>query len=320
MWFGLFCGIATGALWGLTFVAPRAVAPYGEVDLAIFRYLAFGLVSLGLMVGSARFRPGPITTERLLAALWLGFSGYVIYYLLIAFAIRYAGPAIPPLIIGALPVVLALIGNASERVVPWRALLLPLGLIAAGLIMVKSGSLAGAASAAEQGGIWFGGFLAFLALASWSAYAVLNAKIMRGHDAPAALPWTCLQGLGAMAGIIPLAIVAPLAGWSRMPDLGLWNPDFLRLIVWALVTGVLGSWIAQYLWTVASHRLPLALSAQLIVSETLFALIYGFVYEARWPRSYEWAGTALLVAGVIIGVQAFQRGRGPTKAAIGEHG
>jgi drug/metabolite transporter (DMT)-like permease len=94
-------------------------------------------------------------------------------------------------------------------------------------------------------------------------------------------------------------------GWSRIPDLGFAGADGLRLIVWALATGVIASWVAQYCWTIASQRLPLALSAQLIVSETLFALLYGFAYEGRWPHAAEWTGGIMLVAGVALGVHAF---------------
>jgi drug/metabolite transporter (DMT)-like permease len=74
-----------------------------------------------------------------------------------------------------------------------------------------------------------------------------------------------------------------------------------------VLTGVIGSWLAQYFWTLASRRLPLAFAAQLIVSETLFALVYGFAYEGRAPAPHEWAGGSLLLAGVFAGVRLFSR-------------
>jgi drug/metabolite transporter (DMT)-like permease len=307
MWIGLFCGFGTGALWGLTFVAPRAVQPYGEIDLAVLRYCAFGLFSLLLMAADKRFRPGKLDARRILLALWLGLSGYVIYYLFVAFSIRYAGPAIAPLVIGALPVVLALIGNWQEKAVRWGALVLPLTLITAGLLTVQGGTLQAASTAAARADVLLGFALALGALGIWTSYAVVNARAMRAGDAPDALAWTSLQGVGAMAGVVPLILLAPLMGWSRVPELGVNNPEFTRLVLWALATGILGSWIAQLMWTIASKRLPLALSAQLIVSETLFALVYGFAFETRWPTPTEWTGGALLIAGVLMGVQVFSK-------------
>ncbi len=301
---GVAAGLAAGALWGLTFVAPRAVAPYSEVDLAVLRYLAFGLTSLALMAANRRFRPGRMDARRMMLALWLGLSGFVIYFLCISFAVRLAGPAIAPLVIGGLPLVLATYGNWRERTTSWKALSGPLFLIAAGLALVNVATIRMARIGAE-GSILAGFLLALLGLAVWFLYAITNAKVMRSPNPPDALGWTSLQGLGAAAGTLPLILLAPALGWSRISDLGFAGEAGVRLLLWTLVTGILASWIAQYFWTLASHRLPLALSAQLIVTETLFALLYGFAYEGRWPHSFEWAGGALLIGGVIWGVTLF---------------
>jgi hypothetical protein len=45
--------------------------------------------------------------------------------------------------------------------------------------------------------------------------------------------------------------------------------------------------IGNGLWNAASRLLPLSLSGQLIVFETLFALLYGFLHDARWPLPLE---------------------------------
>ncbi len=305
MLIGLLAGLAAGAFWGLTFVAPTAVKPYSEVDLAILRYLAFGLVSLALMALSPRFRPGRIRPSQMLLALWLGLSGYVIYYIFVAFSISLAGPAIAPLVIGALPVLLAIYGNWQDRAVPWRLMFLPLLMVISGLAVINSATICAASTPVQQGNVILGFILALCALANWFVYAVLNARALRVPDPPDALGWTSLQGLGAAAGVLPLLVIAPLMGWSEIPARGFAGTDGMRLLWWAFLTGVIGSWIAQYFWTLASQRLPLALSAQLIVFETIFALAYGFAYEGRAPHGHEWLGAGLLLAGVIIGVRLF---------------
>lgn len=307
MLIGVICGLAAGAFWGLTFVAPTAVRPYTEFDLAIMRYGVFGLTSLALMALSPRFRPGALSARKIGLALFLGFTGYVAYYLFVAFAISLSGPAITPLVIGALPVVLAIYGNWQDRNVPWRVLAVPLLLIVAGLAVIKGAAIASAASAELRGQVLLGGLLAFCGLGVWTLYAIVNAREMRRADAPGVLGWTSLQGVGAMLGVAPLVVIAPLAGWSELPVRGLAGPEGWNLIGWVILTGVFGSWIAQFFWTTASHRLPLALSAQLIVSETVFALIYGFAWNRRWPDPNEWLGGVLLLLGVFVGVRAFTR-------------
>lgn len=310
MLIGLLAGLAAGAFWGLTFVAPTAVKPHSEIDLAVLRYLAFGLVSLALMALSPRFRPGRIKPGQMLLALWLGLSGYVIYYIFVAFSISLAGPAIAPLVIGALPVLLAIYGNWQDGTVSWRLLSVPLVMIIAGLAVINGAAISAASTHLQQNNVIFGFGLALCALANWFVYAVLNARALRVPDPPDALGWTSLQGLGAAAGVLPLLVIAPLMGWSEIPARGFAGEDGMRLLWWAFLTGVIGSWIAQYFWTLASQRLPLALSAQLIVSETIFALVYGFAHQGRAPHGHEWLGAALLLGGVMMGVRLFTIRRG----------
>lgn len=305
MLLGVLAGLAAGALWGLTFVAPRAVAPYTELDLAVARYLAFGVVSLALML-HPRFRPAGIARDLWLTALVLGVTGYVCYYIAAAYAVRLAGPAIPPLVIGALPIMLAVIGNWRDRAVRWRALALPLSLILGGLAIVNVATLKTAETSAVQLTILLGTLCAVVALAVWILYALLNADALRQPGAPSPFVWTGLQGLGAAAGVLPLAPLALALDASAVPALGLANPEGLRFLAWALVLGIAASWVATWCWVVAASRLPVTLTGQLIVSETLFALLYGFLWEARWPTFAEASGAALLVAGVAFGVAAFR--------------
>ena len=303
---GILAGLATGALWGLTFVAPRVVQPFTELDLAIGRYALFGILSFLLML-HPRFRAGGISRERLGTALMLGGIGYVGYYLCAAYAVGLAGPAIPPLIIGALPVMLAIVGNWQDGGVRWRRLIVPLVLIVAGLAVVNLGTLETTATTEARARILLGALCAFAALAIWIVYGVWNARVMRSGNPPDALVWTGLQGLGALLFSLPLFPASYAMGASALPTFGFGSPEGLRFLVWIAMLAILASWLATWFWSVASRRLPLALSAQLIVSETVFALIYGFVYERRWPYHAEWLGTGLLIAGVIAGVRVFAR-------------
>ncbi|MEH3147087.1 MAG: hypothetical protein PGN34_17450 [Methylobacterium frigidaeris] len=63
-------------------------------------------------------------------------------------------------------------------------------------------------------------------------------------------------------------------------------------------------------------RLPLALAAQLIVAETVFGLVYGFLFEGRWPTGAEAAGCALQLGGAAAATLLFTRNAG-TAAVTG---
>jgi drug/metabolite transporter (DMT)-like permease len=297
---GVLAGLATGALWGLTFVAPRAVAPFSAWDLTVARYGIFGVASLILMI-HPRFRPRGLSRGRIVTGLILGGACYVGYFVSAAYAVRLAGPAIPPLVIGVMPVLSAIIDNFGERGLPWRELAIPLSLIVLGLAIVNVSAIA-SAGAADRAGILLGGLSAGAALAIWLAYGLANAAVMRGKAAPDSLRWTSLQGIGAALGSL---FLLPFVSFGSLNAVS--HTDSVRFAAWAIVMGLAGSWAATWFWSIASRRLPLGLSAQLIVTETIFGMFYGFVFEARWPTSAESIGAVLQVIGVSAAIMMFSQ-------------
>lgn len=304
---GILAGLTTGALWGLTFVAPRAVHPFTELDLAIARYAIFGIASLLLMI-HPQFRPRGIRPANAAVALLLGSAGYVGYFIAASFAVRFAGAAIPPLVIGLLPVCLAVIGNWANADVQWRRLVVPLAMITMGVAVTNIWTLGNAQTESQRQDVLTGIGCSFVALAIWIAYGVANARAMRAAGGPSTLAWTGLQGLGAGLGTLPLvAATAAFGAPSMLMTEPLDGPAGLQFLGWAIVMGLAGSWVATWCWSVASRELPLSLSAQLIVAETVFGLVYGFIYEQRWPVVAEWAGILLQLVGVGIAITVFSR-------------
>jgi drug/metabolite transporter (DMT)-like permease len=82
--------------------------------------------------------------------------------------------------------------------------------------------------------------------------------------------------------------------------------------------GLAGSWFATWCWVSASRRLPLALSAQLIVAETVFGLAYGLMFEGRLPSPAEMIGVLLQFAGVCSAIAVFTKPRTTTLTQISE--
>lgn len=251
---------------------------------------------------SARRVPG-LCQGRCSIGLSLGGAGYVGYFISAAFAVQLAGAAIPPVIIGTMPVFLAILANVRDRSVSWMALALPLALIAGGVGIVNVATVR-AADAADAASIMLGVLASLAALAIWIAYGLANAAVMRSADAPDGLQWTGLQGIGAAIGSL---LLLPLASFDLAE--AAYASETTRFIVWAVVMGLAGSWFATWCWVVASRRLPLALAAQLIVAETVFGLAYGFLFEGRLPSPAEAIGATMQIAGVFFGIAAFIKPR-----------
>jgi drug/metabolite transporter (DMT)-like permease len=75
----------------------------------------------------------------------------------------------------------------------------------------------------------------------------------------------------------------------------------------SILIGVGATWIATWLWNRASQALPTSLAGQLLVFETVFGLAYAFALEGKAPPPLAWAGMALLLAGVVLGIRSARR-------------
>lgn len=311
---GVLAGLACGLLWGLTFVGPRAVEPFSAYDLTVLRYGLAGLVSLGVMAVLPRYRPTGLGRRRLLLGLLLGALCYNGYFLLIAFAVRNGGAAIPPLIVGTMPVVLAVLGNWNDRTIAWDRLALPLALVMVGVLAVNVEPLLGGGPSSIRN-LPLGILFSVAALGSWVVYGLLNGAVMRAPDAPDSITWTCVQGLGCLLGSIA---VLPLTGLAdhTAPAWTATTAEVTAFLAWGVVLGIAGSWFAALAWVVAARRLPVAFAAQLVVSETVFGLIFGFIFEGRWPTLGETLGIALQIVGVVAAIAVFGRREAEVRGAL----
>ncbi len=318
---GVLAALGAGSLWGLIFLVPLVLWDYPPVVLAFGRYAAFGLLALGLAWFDRRAL-AQLTRADWVEAARLAMVGNLLYYSTLAAAIQLSGAPVPTLIIGTLPVVIAVCANLIERrsgngldSVPWHRLALPLALILGGLTVVQFGpaGAVGFGASDDVASYVFGLGLAVVAVACWTWYPIRNSRWLRARPAGMSRPWATAQGLATL----PLALLtaAGFAMWDLASGGGErayeWpfgpRPDlFLALM---LITGFAASWLGTLLWNRASHLLPAALVGQLIVFETLAALLYAFVWYGRWPSGLEVAGIVLLVTGVLAGVRVFRRSR-----------
>lgn len=289
---GILAGLAAGALWGLVFVAPRMVPGFSSVDFAAGRFLAYGVVAAAVMLLARRGRALP-TGRQALAALGFSVLGFTGYYLLLVLAIRDAGTEVPALIIGTIPVWVMLLGKPQG--LRWGALVPGLVLTGAGLVLMVHGASPGADAAGE--GSWRGLLYAVGALVCWTVFAIANAAWLKRHPEVDATDWANWLGVATGLGAVVLWLAAGSGTLPSGPQAGLF---------WALslATGLGSSWLATILWNVASQRLSASLCGQLIVSETLFALLYSFAWDGRLPTPAQWAACVLFTLGILASIKA----------------
>ena len=299
---GIAAGLGAGAFWGTTFVAPLVAPGFSSVDYTAGRFIACGLFSLAWMLwqtlrSPAKQRsdhwPNAVQTQ---AALWLSVLGYTGYYLLLVYGIADAGAALPALIIGTLPVWMMLLGKPDH--LRWSALLPGLVLTAAGMALMMDAT-ADEVNAAGSGHFWRGVLLAVGAMLSWLAFGMLNADWIRRHPEVRSTDWANWLGLAAGLGGLGLWLGWGTA-WNALTDL----PGFGAFVGVCVFTGIGSAWIASVLWNVASRRLSTSLAGQLVVSETVFALIYAFAWHGDWPATAQLLACVLFVAGILASIRA----------------
>ena len=309
---GIACGMGAGALWGLVFLAPELVRDFTPLQLAIGRYLAYGIISALLIAPRWRALVGTLAKPDWLALVWLSLAGNTLYYFLLSTAVQNAGIATTSLVIGFLPVAVTIIGSRDRDAVPLTRLVPSLLLCAAGAVCIGWQALGRHATGdADREVIGFA--CAIGALVAWTAYAVGNTRALNRLDRVSVHEWNLLTGVvtGAQAvALLPVsAAVEPIRHVA-----GAWMQFGAVSIAVAVAASILGN----ALWNRMSRLLPLTMVGQMILFETLFALLYGFLWERRLPVLLEVAAFVLVVASVLTCIAAHRRHAPPPQPVAGE--
>ena len=302
---GTLFALAAGLMWGLVFVAPLMLADYPAALLTFGRYLAFGLIAVPL-AWLDRSRMRQLTRADWHEALRLALVGNIVYYLLLSAAIQRSGGPLPTMIIGTLPVIIAVCSNwrdaGRDGRLPWRSMLPSLALIAAGIGLVNQVELQHLRQdgQADLQRYATGAVLAVGAVICWTWYPLRNADWLRAHPDRSPTTWATAQGIATL----PMAALGygSVWVWQWATDAPLampFGPTPAAFIGLMLTLGLFASWLGTLCWNEASQRLPTHIAGQLIVFETLAALAYAFMLRGRAPEAITLLGVALLVAGVV---------------------
>ena len=297
---GVLSGLGAGAMWGLVFLAPKMVPEASPFLMSAGRYIAYGLIAALLIAPRWKRLMGLLDRQAWLALIWLSLAGNIVYYLFLVVSVHFAGVAASALIVGAVPVVVALWGLRDRNSPPLRRVGPPIAVaaVAIGLIgweSLQRGQLATDTSAVT---VAVGLFCALCALVSWTAYAVGNSRWMVKLERVSSHDWSLL--IGVVTGALALLLVVPAMLTAGDMDAELWS----RFLLVSVGIAILASVVGNAFWNRASRLLPLTMLGQMIVFETLFAFLYGFIWEQRGPSVIEVVAMVLMVISVIWCVRA----------------
>lgn len=310
---GVLFALGAGLLWGFIFVGPLLVPDYPGTLQSMGRYLAFGLIALPL-AWQDRQRLRALSRGDWREAFKLTLVGNLLYYAFLATAIQRTGAPVSTMIIGTLPVVIAVSANIlygrDDGRLSWRRMVPALFFIVCGLACVNVAEIHVAGPQLEPWRYFSGIALALLAVICWTWYPLRNSRWLRQNPTVSPRVWATAQGVATL----PLALLGYLLVMGQLhwtqPTFALpAGPRPGLFITLMLAIGLLCSWLGAMCWNEASQRLPAVLLGPLIVFETLSGLAYTFVLRQSWPPLLTFCGIFCLIGGVVIAVSGKPQSR-----------
>ncbi|WP_291839333.1 DMT family transporter [Brevundimonas sp.] len=291
---GVACGLGAGAMWGLVFLAPKVAPDASPMLMSAGRYLAYGIIA-ALLLAPRWKRVAALLDARAWRALaWLSLAGNIVYYLFLVVSVHFAGVAASALIVGMVPVVVAVWGLRDPDAPPLRKVGPPILLAAFAVALIGWESLSRDAAAGRDAvSVLIGLGCGLAALLCWSAYAVGNSRWMARLPQVGAHDWSLLTGVVTGAFALLLAVPALLGAGEATAE------QWARLAAVSVGVAVLASIVGNAFWNQASRLLPLSMLGQMIVFETLFAFLYGYLWEARGPTVVEIVAMILMIVSVV---------------------
>ena len=219
-----------------------------------------------------------------------------------------AGVPTSGMLMALIPLNVALLTNRpgaeTTVVVPWRRLSLPLAMILIGLWIGNIDEFLEISVATSSVEYWLGFLCSFGAMALWTWFPIRNSQWLLKHPNVSPLAWTTAQGASMLPATLLCYVSVNFETFLHGGAvLGQTPVKFVLLMVAA---GLICGWAGMALWNMMSARLPVALSGQMIVFETIFSVIYSLIYKQQAPKWTLVVGVFLLLGGVLLSLKVFR--------------
>jgi drug/metabolite transporter (DMT)-like permease len=241
-------------------------------------------VAVLLLVGLARITGNRLARPRGAEWLWLSgvaAVGLVLFNVALVRGAAHAEPAALGVAVACVPVVLALVGPLLEGGRPTSRTVLVAAVVTAGAVLVQAGGrtdLAGLGWAAAV-------------LACEVGFTLLAVPVLRRHG-----PWSVSVHTCWIATAQLVVLAGAAEGTGAVTTLRV--PHLLAIAYLAVVLTA----IAFVLWYSAVGRLGTALAGLLTGVAPVAAAVVGTLLGAGMPGPPVWAGTVLVVGGLLAGV------------------
>lgn len=294
-------GLIAGAAWGLAFLIPNILSEFTSLEITIGRYFMYGLYSI-LLFFVYKKSPFHISPNVWLRAMIYAFIGNVGYFFFLVSSIKYAGATVTTLMIGTLPLVISFFGNLLNREFPFRIMIIPaISMLIGVFLLFYNEQINMSSENAASENFLLGFICCLIAIILWTSYAISNANFLKRETEISSDLFATIVGIQTFVLVALFLLISWITDRSIVHNV-VTSDSFIHYMIGVILLGIIASWIATWAWNQTSIRLSVTMAGMVIVFETLFGLLYSFIYYFRWPTVWEWTSIIFIVFGVTIGI------------------
>lgn len=295
---------------------------FNPIEIAMGRYFCYGVVSLLYMLCFRRASLLQIPRFLWKKAFIFSLLANIGFYPSAVLGIKCANAAVAALILGMTPITITIIGNLKQKECSFKSLMWPCFAIATGLVLVNIPALQ-ESSFEKSASLYCTGLLfSFIALISWSIFAVANGRLLKKYPTLSSRDWSSIIGIASWVWVLTLGsgiiFFTPEPFFYKFYE---WTPELQNFIIGSIILGLLCSWTGAFLWNKGSSMLPISLAGQLTIFETLFGLLFVYLMLKRVPTTIEFVGIAIILIGIYSSITVFakaQKGQAAEKTSPSE--
>lgn len=302
---GVIYALSACLIWGLIYVVPQFSPNFSSIEVVLGCYFFYGLVSVLMFFKSHLNGKNRYSKAIWMKAFELSLVSTIIYYTFVVLALRHSPPAICTLILGISPITIAFYSNWQQKEIGFKSLIVPSILILIGLVIINAPQL----ETRTYSGYFFDLTYSFLALVAWTWYVVANARFLKQHPGFRSSDWTTLVGVATLFWVFFFALILSITFGNhiQMEKYLTWNEELRVFLIGSAILGILCSWVGAFLWNKASQRLPVFLTGQLTVFETIFGVTFVYWATGTSPTLFETTGIILLLTAIVFGIRNFAK-------------
>ncbi|GAA0730236.1 DMT family transporter [Dactylosporangium roseum] len=274
--YSIYC-VLTCAILGGSFTVSRSIVDYPILTGQAVRYALAALALFGLLLFRDRLWP---TARELVRLAAVAATGLVLFNVLLLFGLRHADPAVIATIVGASPLLLALLGPMQERRRPTPQLVAAAAVVVAGAGIVQGfGDFDGRGLVAAVG-----------VLLCEAAFSLLAAPLLPRLGPLRVSAWSTLLA-------VPLLLLAlPFSGERpRLPTGG----ESAALVFLGLVLTV----VAFVCWYSGVAGLGVERAGVYVGLVPVFALATMSIVDGVLPAGVRVGGVLLVSSGLVLGAR-----------------